>query len=168
MNASNGTSSLRIKLFEGSAPTLGNSRTAVLYSTHETAASQWICRAPARDAGHAKSYQSKKEQHIMAFGFPAYHTEHYSAGAGISTDLRGAVKSALTEISWSIREEASDQIIASTDISLMSWGEKVLINFLPDNSIFVISKCSYPLQCVDWGKNKINVEKFMAKIKKHA
>ena len=104
----------------------------------------------------------------MAFGFPAYHTEHYSAGAGISTDLRGAVKSALTEISWSIREEASDQIIASTDISLMSWGEKVLINFLPDNSIFVISKCSYPLQCVDWGKNKINVEKFMAKIKKHA
>ena len=33
-------------------------RTAVLHETHETAASQWICRAPARDVGKAKSYQS--------------------------------------------------------------------------------------------------------------
>ena len=32
-------------------------RTAVLHETHETAASQWICRAPARDVGKAKSYQ---------------------------------------------------------------------------------------------------------------
>jgi predicted GNAT family acetyltransferase len=29
----------------------------VLHETHETAASQWICRAPARDVGKAKSYQ---------------------------------------------------------------------------------------------------------------
>ena len=167
MNALNGTCSLRINPFEGRASFLSNSRTAVLYSMHETAASQWICRASARDAGNAKSYQSKKEQHIMAFGFPAYHTEHYSAGAGISTDLRGAVKSALTEISWSIREESSGQIIALTSISLLSWGEKVLINFLPDNSISVTSKC-HLWQCVDWGKNQSNVQRFMAKIKKHA
>ncbi len=32
--------------------------TAVLHETHETAASQWMCGAPARDAGKAKSYQS--------------------------------------------------------------------------------------------------------------
>ena len=32
-------------------------RTAVIYSTHRIAASQWICRAPARDAGKASSYQ---------------------------------------------------------------------------------------------------------------
>ena len=140
--------------------------TELLHLSHRIAASYWICRAPARNAGKAKSYQSKKEQHIMSFGFPAYHTEHYSAGAGISTHLRGAVKSALTEISWSIREESSGQIIALTNISLLSWGEKVLINFLPDNSISVTSKC-HLWQCVDWGKNQSNVQRFMAKIKKH-
>ena len=32
--------------------------TAVLHETHETAASQWMCGAPARDVGKAKSYQS--------------------------------------------------------------------------------------------------------------
>ena len=31
----------------------------VLHETHETAASQWICQAPARDVGKAKSYQSR-------------------------------------------------------------------------------------------------------------
>ena len=31
----------------------------MLHETHETAASQWICQAPARDVGKAKSYQSK-------------------------------------------------------------------------------------------------------------
>ena len=32
--------------------------TALLHLSHGIAASQWICRAPARDAGKAKSYQS--------------------------------------------------------------------------------------------------------------
>ena len=31
--------------------------TAVSHSTHGTASSQWICRAPARNTGRAKSYQ---------------------------------------------------------------------------------------------------------------
>jgi len=34
----------------------------VLHSTHATAASQWICRASARDVGKAKSYQSARLQ----------------------------------------------------------------------------------------------------------
>jgi len=91
-----------------------------------------------------------------------------SRGAGISADLRTVVRSALKAMSWSIREEVSGQIIASTSFNLRSWGEKVLISFLPGNSISVTSKCSLPTQCLDWGKNKANVEKFMAEIKKHA
>jgi hypothetical protein len=31
--------------------------TEVLHSTHGSAASQWICRAPARNVGKSKSYQ---------------------------------------------------------------------------------------------------------------
>jgi hypothetical protein len=110
----------------------------------------------------------KKEQHIMAFGFPAYHTEHYSADAGMSADLNVVARSALKAMSWSIRTESDGQIVASTSVNLRSWAEEVLISFLPDNSISVTSKCSWPTQCFDWGKNKANVEKFMAEIKRHA
>ncbi len=100
----------------------------------------------------------------MAFGFPASHSERYSAGAGKSSDLRVAVRATLNALSWSIREEGSDQIISSTSVNIRSWGEKVLISFLRDNSISVTSKCAMPMQCFDWGKNKANVGRFMAEI----
>jgi hypothetical protein len=58
-------------------------------------------------------------------------------------------------------------IIASASISALSWGEKVLISFLPDGSISLTSKCAYPLQCVDWGKNEANVRSFMTEIRNH-
>jgi hypothetical protein len=104
----------------------------------------------------------------MAFGFPAYHTERYSASADKSPDLRVTVRATLTALSWSIREEASDQIVASTGVNIRSWGEKILINFLPDKSISVTSKCALPTQCLDWGKNKANIQKFMDEIRNHA
>ncbi len=103
----------------------------------------------------------------MAFGFPAYHTECYSTDTSKSTDLRVAVRETLTALSWSVREESHDRIIASTSMSSRSWGEKVLIIFLPDKSISVTSKCSLPTQCFDWGKNKANVGQFIAEIRKH-
>jgi len=103
----------------------------------------------------------------MAFGFPAYHTERYSPGTTNSADLRIAVRETLTALSWSVREESHDQLIASTSMNIRSWGEKVLISFLPDKSISVTSKCSLPTQCFDWGKNKANLERFMTEIRKH-
>ena len=102
----------------------------------------------------------------MAFGFPAYHTESYSAGAK-TVDWQQAVKGTLYALSWSIREETHDRIIGSTSMNIRSWGEKVFIDILPDNSITVTSKCALPTQCVDWGKNKDNVVRFMAELTKH-
>lgn len=102
----------------------------------------------------------------MAFGFPAYHTERYSAGA-TTPDLRKAARETLAALSWSLREETHDEIIGSTGINIRSWGEKVLIHISPDNSITVTSKCALVTQCLDWGKNKANVDKFMAEFRKH-
>jgi len=103
----------------------------------------------------------------MAFGFPAYHTERYSTDTSKSADLRVAVRETLTALSWSVREESHDRIIASTSMNIRSWGEKLLISFLPDKSVSVTSKCALPTQCLDWGKNKANVGRFMAGIRKH-
>jgi hypothetical protein len=50
---------------------------------------------------------------------------------------------------------------------MKSWGERVFVSFLPDGSISVTSKCAFPLQCLDWGKNEINVLRFMSEIRKH-
>ena len=102
----------------------------------------------------------------MTFGFPAYHTESYSAGAA-GADLRVAARETLAALSWSLREETADGIVASTSANLRSWGEKVVITFAPDKSVSVTSKCALATQCLDWGKNKTNVGKFMTEFKQH-
>jgi hypothetical protein len=104
----------------------------------------------------------------MAFGFPAHHTECYSSGPDNPRDLRPAAREALNALSWSVREETHDRILASTSVNMRSWGENVTIDFLPDNSISVTSKCALPTQCLDWGRNKANVAKFVERIRKHA
>lgn len=102
----------------------------------------------------------------MVFGFPAYYSDGYSAG-GTLTALRTAVRNALDSLSWSIREETTERLLTSTSMNLRSWGEKILICFLDDNTITVTSKCAFPTQCFDWGKNKANVQKFIEELKKH-
>ena len=84
----------------------------------------------------------------------------------MSADLRVTVRETLTALSWPVSEESHDQLIASTSMSIWSWGEKFMISFLADKSISVTSKCSLPTQCIDWGKNKANVERFTTEIQK--
>ncbi len=97
----------------------------------------------------------------MAFGFPAFHTEHFSPRSKSNANLHGAVKETLAILTWPVNVESENQIIASTGFNFRSWGERILINFLPDNSISITSQCSLPSQCFDWGKNRDNVSKFL-------
>jgi hypothetical protein len=103
----------------------------------------------------------------MAFGFPAYHTEaldQIGSGAGV----RSAVKKAIRSLGWSIREESSDAITASISINWWSWGERVVVRFLPGGGLSVTSKCALPTQCFDFDKNKANVKELLVAIKKSA
>lgn len=101
----------------------------------------------------------------MTFGFPAYHTEHYVPGPAGGGDLRGLVMEALTALAWAVKAETPRDITASTSLSLSSWGERVEIVFANDGSLTVTSKCALPTQCIDWGKNKRNVAKFIREVR---
>ena len=60
--------------------------------------------------------------------------------------------------------EANGVIEAERDISVRSWGEKIKITITPTNGgsqVNVESKSAYPLQAVDWGKNKENVQRIL-------
>ena len=99
----------------------------------------------------------------MSFGFPAYHTENYHPKVA-DKDTGEVVRRALRNLSWSIREETSNHILALTSMNLRSWGEKIHINFLPDGSISITSECALLTQCFDWGKNKKNVTRLLDQI----
>ncbi len=94
----------------------------------------------------------------MAFAFPAFHSER-GATYSPEADLRQAARETMIALGWSVKQETESQLIATTPVNMLSWGETVTLSFLP-TTIEVTSKCSIPTQCVDWGKNKKNVTRF--------
>lgn len=99
----------------------------------------------------------------MSFGFPAYHIENIQYKSELSTEkIIDSIKNTIQTRSF-ILENNTDRIVyAKTQISWGSWGEKIIIKINEDNSLNIKSKCSFPMQCFDWGKNKENVNGFIA------
>lgn len=104
----------------------------------------------------------------MAFGFPAYHQERCVTGTSDAEGLRSLVLTAVKDLGWRLAEDADNRISARVSINLLSWGERVLLEFLPDNSVSITSKCVFALQCFDWGKNRKNVLRLMERIQARA
>jgi hypothetical protein len=97
----------------------------------------------------------------MAFGFPAYHEERVRYKEP-PDELMDAVDAALAELHWSGRQSGRWRFTASTGVSFWSWGEGMTIDLdLDDGELFVRSQCSFPTQCIDWGRNHNNVRKFL-------
>jgi hypothetical protein len=92
----------------------------------------------------------------MAFGFPAYHTEIYQPKSE-NINLLDKIKDAIISLGWKIESKNSNQIIGSTSASLMSYGERIKIVIKENGSYSITSKCSFPIQCIDYGKNRKNV-----------
>ena len=58
-------------------------------------------------------------------------------------------------------------IHAATDMSWRTWGERITVSFTPvpeGTKVAIRSQCAFPLQLVDMGKNKANVETIAAGI----
>jgi len=98
----------------------------------------------------------------MGLGIPATHTERCSLGSQYSqTALRNAVRASVEALGWQIKHESTDQILAATPLSWDSYGERVTINFQSDGALMVSSRCVFPLQVIDWGKNAANIKQLL-------
>lgn len=63
---------------------------------------------------------------------------------------------------------ASGRIVASTDISLWSWGESIEIQVSEADNGAKVSISSTPnAQIIDWGKSEENIERLFAAIERH-
>lgn len=103
----------------------------------------------------------------MTFGFPAYHTSEHPILPDEAGAERDAVRAALQSLSWTFRSENDGEILASTGLNMKSWGERISIRF-QGGAIVVTSRCAMPAQCVDWGRNKSNVERFIGALRQRA
>jgi hypothetical protein len=91
----------------------------------------------------------------MAFGFPAYHEEMASFTS--RDKFVRALEDVLMLRGIIIKSRKPDVIRGKAGLSLWSWGEDIEI-LIGEGVARIRSSCSFPLQCVDWGKNRRNVE----------
>ena len=101
----------------------------------------------------------------MSFGFPAYYVEKIS-GIDASVPLLKVVRYAVNSLDWTIETDSEGIIIAKIGFNIWSWGERVEIDFFMQDEITIKSSCVRFTQCIDWGKNKRNVKKFVAVVRK--
>ena len=76
--------------------------------------------------------------------------------------LRDVVSCAVQDIQeryprFRIEQQTSTSTVLRYGMNWSSWGERITIT--PEHgSIRVVSECTFPLQVIDWGKNRKNVE----------
>ena len=90
----------------------------------------------------------------MSIGFPAYHIQRLNLR---NTNLRESVSAGLGQTGWTVLETTKHSIRAKIGINLWTVGETIQITFIDDETIEIHSKCRWPTQIFDWGKNKRNV-----------
>jgi hypothetical protein len=100
----------------------------------------------------------------MAFGFPAYHQEEHDYRGCTRGELMGAALDALDELGWGGKDVGGWQVLGSTGVSFWSWGERITIKVRPGPALFIRSHCSLPTQCIDWGRNRENVRRFLDEV----
>jgi len=99
----------------------------------------------------------------MAFGLPAscVETRRFSSQQDA---LKSAIEAAFESLGWRYSTVSLFAYRASLSPNLLSWGERIVVEILPGGEIQVTSKCAYPLQIIDWGKNRQNVRQFFARL----
>ncbi len=98
---------------------------------------------------------------IMAFAFPAYHTDKFVAPSP-DVNLVKLTQTAVQHLGWILIRQNRDSIVYSTRRRMVSRCERVTIQFHEaDRSLSIESKCVLLTQCLDWGKNRKNVEVFL-------
>ena len=99
----------------------------------------------------------------MAVGLPAK-----ASGAARferpPTDVAMACASALQILRWGGQALTPYSFRVSRPMSFWSWGEEVQIDVTADSTVHVQSRCAFPIQWIDWGRNASNVGKFLTAV----
>jgi hypothetical protein len=78
---------------------------------------------------------------------------------------REKIREIFCELSWAQCAEDADEMKAKTSVNWRSWGEIVSIRFR-DGGAEISSECAFPLQAIDYGKNRRNVQMLIDVLKK--
>ncbi len=92
----------------------------------------------------------------MSFAFPAFHEARLPGMFSAAV-----VEVAMQRLGWSDVRRDAGVVTGKVGFNLWSFGETVAVTVAPDH-VLLRSACVMPTQCIDWGKNRRNVEALRA------
>ena len=101
----------------------------------------------------------------MAFGFPAYSQLVVTYGKD-DDELSKLVYLTIESLNWKILTDEAHYMTGKTINGTLSFGERIYIE-IKEGKVGFRSECVIPTQCVDFGKNKKNVELFFSAMKEN-
>jgi hypothetical protein len=83
---------------------------------------------------------------------------------GTRADIVRASQAVAEQCGFKVQEANPDggSLAARAGFSLRSWGENISVHVDDAGTVEVTSQCLLPTQMVDYGKNKANVNRFLA------
>ena len=99
----------------------------------------------------------------MAFGFPA-HARGEARFPVTQEELLEGIRDTLQVLEWPYEEPVEGEFHARRGMGIQSYGERVEIVVDVGGTVRVHSRCVWPLQCIDWGKNAQNVDTFFSRL----
>lgn len=94
----------------------------------------------------------------MSFGFPAHSQQIVTTSLPLE-EAKMRAKHASASLGWNLARESERELIFTVRLNWLSWGEKAQVHVENDHLI-VRSQCRLLTQCIDYGKNAKNCEKF--------
>jgi len=99
----------------------------------------------------------------MAFGFPASDMRQLKMNCPPEL-INQAVPMALNQLGWKWHNTGPAIFKASASFNLASYGEDITVDITQSPVVTVSSRCIFPLQLFDWGKNAKNVANFCSSL----
>ncbi len=97
----------------------------------------------------------------MAIGFPASYKTQVDLDGPRQRGREAAIYS-FEILGWRYEMVNLDLYRAKIPINLMTWGETITVDFSVPDVVIVESKCTFPMQIIDWGRNRRNVNEFLS------
>lgn len=74
------------------------------------------------------------------------------------------IHGAARQLGWQFVADTGTVIQLQTPMNLSSWGEDITITLIDNEHIELKSQCRLVTQVIDWGRNRKNLEKLLAKV----
>jgi hypothetical protein len=101
---------------------------------------------------------------MAMFGFPPSATAKARFPEHAPEDIIRVAERILYDLGWHINAVDEDRISVRTGTGIWFFGDEMTVDVSPRGNVTIHSRCIWPTQIIDFGRNDQNVERFLERL----